>query len=457
MPLQQLIAQAKEPAVSALTEVAQKNNQELIQCSQSYLTTINTYLNDIQKTYIEEEKHRNISDNFDLLRDATEALYKQLPSIENYSDLLRLDKIISQKDINTHRQNARKMGNYDKSQGKAYKAAKDKVKEVQFAISQLNEASNKILENAKLKTTQENKKVIDVYIQQAMIASEQYQSQLYKHMNDDVSGTIIFQCEGEIFQVINLEVAVGKLVYASEGSRGSGFKGRFNSLPKGISDLSADELKSKWGLEKIFTPSQGSSNQKQTYEIMKLFLQATKDVPISGNLYDESQKDKIISQYKISRGQGGRYDIYFDDNNAEYYGVIGNRGDLSEIYMAAIMSDINLNEKGNNPLESFILNTKVDSVSGALAGDFRATKDGKITEYSAKSAGASYTLINQMIGIASSIVGMGRAGLEVEISQILSQSYDNQAKNSANGAGRNKVIEIAKKKVQQELSKILTI
>jgi hypothetical protein len=45
------------------------------------------------------------------------------------------------------------MGNYDKSQGKAYKAAKDKVKEVQFAISQLNEASNKILENAKLKTT----------------------------------------------------------------------------------------------------------------------------------------------------------------------------------------------------------------------------------------------------------------------------------------------------------------
>ena len=159
-----------------------------------------------------------------------------------------------------------------------------------------------------------------------MIASEQYQSQLYKHMNDDVSGTIIFQCEGEIFQVINLEAATGKLIYASEGSRGSGFKGRFNSLPKGISNLSADELKSEWGLEKIFTPSQGSSNQKQTYEIMKLFLQATKDVSISGNLYDESQKNKIISQYKISKGQGGRYDVYFDDDNAEYYGVDTSKG-----------------------------------------------------------------------------------------------------------------------------------
>ena len=331
-------------------------------------------------------------------------------------------------------------GKIDSDQEKIYKEAMSASKIMREAIQNLNNASNAILRNYYMHGEKNSRNSIDQYLQKAVMLSERYQSLIFKELNQEYKSQTVFQVEGQVFAIINIDIAAKKFIKTdiSAQSKGGRIKGRFN-LPNSIVSLSEQQLKEEYGIVRLM--DQNSLANNPIKKMMDLFLNADDKVNKYNNI-----------DYRITRGDQGKYLIDWMYEGQGYHGEIGNEGDLSEIYLAAIFNDIDLS---GNAFEKFIKATNVDNISGLFTGDFRR-KIGN--EFSAKSNRASYTLINQMESLAYQIIGLNAAGVN-NIEEIIKQEYESKAEQSSKGQGRNIVNTISERKIKEALNldKYLTI
>ncbi len=421
----QLIEAAKEPTIDALSNIIIQDQQNLITYSQNYLNELNKIMSqlDTDKTLMKQRTQT---------QQAINELYSQIVQIQNYQELDLLH--ISKKSLN----NLKKNSNFiNVDQKEIFKQAFEKSRKARQAINNLNKASNLILQQY----YNSNRSSVDQYIQQGVILSEKYQSLILKELSQDYSSETVFQIEGNVFMIVDINIAAQKLIKSdvSAASKGGKIKGRFN-ISKSLLSLDEQILREEYGLIRLNelvenNPAKG---------IMELFLSATTENPVSG-ISD-------FGQYRISRGKKGKYIVDWIYNGEGYRGEIGNEGDLSEIYLAAIFNQTDLSS--GNILEKFIKATKVDNVSGALVGDFRARFKGELVDFSAKSNKASYTLIDQMQTLAYQIIGLNAAGV-TDIKSIIGAEYSKNSKSSSTGNGRNIVEKKVKEKVQQILESLI--
>ena len=420
-----LIEAAKQPTIDALTNAVILDQQNLVTYSQNYLSEINKIMSQLDNDRILMQQKTQT-------QQAINELYSQITQIQDYEQLDLLH--ISKKSLN----NLKKKSDFISiNQKEMYEQAIQKSKKARQAIQNLNKASNMILQEY---YNNNNRDLVDQYLQQGVILSERYQSLILKELSGDYSAETVFQIEGEVFMITDINIAAQKLIKSdiSASSKGGKIKGRFN-ISKSLLSLDEQALREEYGLMRLNELVENNPAKA----IMDLFLSSTIENPVSGN--------NQFGQYRISRGKKGKYIVDWIYNNEGYHGEIGNEGDLSEIYLAAIFNQTDLSS--GNILENFIKATKVDNISGALVGDFRTKIEGKIFEFSAKSNKASYTLIGQMQTLAYQIIGLNAAGF-TDIKNIIAAEYDKNSQSSSNGNGRNIVEKKVKEKVQQILKSL---
>lgn len=415
-----LIEAARQSTVDSLANIVVQDQERLVSYSQNYLSQINAIMAqlDTDNILMQQKTRTQLAIN---------QLYEQVNQIQDFQNLDLLN--LSQKSLKEFKKS---QGNIDVAQKQIYKEAIKRAKQMRQAIKNLNNASNAILNNY-YKNNEKDK--VDQYLQQGMALSERYQSLVLKELNQNYSAETVFQIEGQVFMIVNVDIASKHLITSDIGasSKGGKIKGRFN-IQKSLLKVEEETLRDQYGLMRLDDLVKSNSTAKQ---IMDIFLSAKKgESPVTGTLEN-------FGQYTISRGDNGKYIADWTYEGTQYQGIIGNEGDLSEIYLAALFNQTDL--KGN-ALGKFIQATKVDNISGALVGDFRRQIGSQIFEFSAKSNKASYTLIDQMQTMAYQIIGLNAAGVG-NIKEIISAEYTKSANASSQGDGRNIVIDVAKQKI----------
>lgn len=423
--MESIIKQIGEDSIQDVESYINEESKILVRYSKDYLSDMNKILTKSQSFQQYENQ----------LQEAINQLQKSAVQLQDAQlDLLNLNQTA----LRESRKKQRKEGTLDNDLKKEYRTAIEKVKVVQTAQKNLQNAYLTILNNKKKRRSK------DRYAQKAVVRTEKYQKDIFSILNENIHSQTVMQLEGQVFSIVNMEIAVKKLFYLDERGGGKGmatsFTPRIRDLPKSLlrEDIDKEKLLKEYGLKKLMV--NGSAR-----ELMQNFINADAE---RGKIVGPGKGKGIAVQRSIDSQE---YTAWTRRKNGDYYKItILNSGDLSEIYNANVIL------KGGNPedMYEFLTATQVDNISGVLVGDFRQTTiEGITTEFSSKSSKASYTIIDQMQNLARQIIGLAEA--KKDIKSILAEEYAKQAKASSSTNGRVMVEKILEEKIPKNILSIL--
>lgn len=418
---------AVEPAaIQAMCEEVSKDNASLMARSRSFLGELDSLLAAIDNTETTQSKLKNAHQ---LLAESVRDLFNSTGNPF--------------------------VGTLDAQRRSEFKGVEEFTK-YREAIGELNYRVNEVLNKHYGKKDSEERKLVNQYIQQATIVSTKYRNEVLQMITgEDYSEQIVFSVEGMVIAVVDINLAAEVIFNADKASTKSSLSKLNNKKlhdviarvnTNAISDLIKSGELNKYGM-KIIDPSEliPETYLKQIQNMMSSLNSVTKK--------DGAKKFEIGgTEYFVRRGSGGKYILNWSQGNQWKEGTVGNRGDLEEIYLSILLqSEGNkfLEKAKTDFIEGFITATQVDNVAGLFTGDFEA--DG--TEYSAKSHGASLTIIQQAQTLAHQIIGLG--SVDQNVSNLIKIEL-NKSKQASSGSGevkaRNKVIEVVKEELQQLLA-----
>lgn len=426
----------KPQAISVMHEQISKENATLVAKSHSFLSSLDSLITKIDNT---EKTKNNLQNAHKLLAQSARDLFN---SVENpfvgTIDLQRMNEFKNNEHFTQYRK----------------------------AIGELNYRTTEVLQKYYGKKGDKQRDKIDNYIQQATVLSTNYRNDILTFVTgEEYSEQIVFSVEGTVVAVTNISLAASTIFQADKASKKNsasklGNK-KLNDIIARINTDAVSEIMKDWKQlnnedkeKKLEILNSKGLTVIDPNQLIQPYLGQINKIMESLNSVtskDKNGKDFKIEgmpSYNVKRGPGGKYIITWDDWNKQ--GIIGNHGDLEEIYLSILMqSEGNkfLENIKNDFLEGFITATHVDAVPGLFTGDF----DANGIEYSAKSHGASLAIIQQAQTLAHQIIGLGANNQNISnlIKKEMEKSKRDSSGSSGNVKARNKVIDFLKEEFQQ--------
>lgn len=426
-----ILFDAVEPqAISAMYEQISKENATLVAKSHSFLSSLDSLITQIDNT---EKTKNNLQNAHKLLAQSARDLFN---SVENpfvgTIDLQRMNEFKNNEHFTQYRK----------------------------AIGELNYRTTEVLQKYYGKKGDKQRDKIDNYIQQATVLSTNYRNDILTFVTgEEYSEQIVFSVEGTVVAVTNISLAASTIFQADKASKKNsasklGNKKLNDIIARINTDTVLEILQDKDKDQMVKNLEAKGLTIIDPNQLIKPYLEQINKIMESLNSVtskDKNGKDFKIEgmpSYNVKRGPGGKYIITWDDGNKQ--GIIGNHGDLEEIYLSILMQSKGnkfLKNIQNDFLEGFITATHVDAVPGLFTGDF----DANGIEYSAKSHGASLAIIQQAQTLAHQIIGLGADNQHISnlIKTEMEKSKQDSSGSSGNIKARNKVIDFLKEEFQQ--------
>lgn len=426
-----ILFDAVEPqAISAMYEQISKENATLVAKSHSFLSSLDSLITQIDNT---EKTKNNLQNAHKLLAQSARDLFN---SVENpfvgTIDLQRMNEFKNNEHFTQYRE----------------------------AIGELNYRTTEVLQKYYGKKGDDQRNKIDNYIQQATVLSTNYRNDILTFVTgEEYSEQIVFSVEGTVIAVTNISLAASTIFQADKASKKNsasklGNKKLNDIIARINTDTVLEILKDENKDQKLKNLKDRGLTIIDPNQLIEPYLEQINKIMESLNsvtLKDKNGKDFKIEgmpSYNVKRGPGGKYIITWDDWNKQ--GIIGNRGDLEEIYLSILIQSKEnkfLKNIQDDFLEGFITATHVDAIPGLFTGDF----DANGIEYSAKSHGASLAIIQQAQTLAHQIIGLGADNQNISnlIKKEMEKSKQDSSGSSGNVKARNKVIDFLKEEFQQ--------
>lgn len=426
-----ILFDAVEPqAISVMYEQISKENATLVAKSHSFLSSLDSLITQIDNT---EKTKNNLQNAHKLLAQSARDLFN---SVENpfvgTIDLQRMNEFKNNEHFTQYRE----------------------------AIGELNYRTTEVLQKYYGKKGDDQRNKIDNYIQQATVLSTNYRNDILTFVTgEEYSEQIVFSVEGTVIAVTNISLAASTIFQADKASKKNsasklGNKKLNDIIARINTDTVLEILKDENKDQKLKNLKDRGLTIIDPNQLIEPYLEQINKIMESLNsvtLKDKNGKDFKIEgmpSYNVKRGPGGKYIITWDDWNKQ--GIIGNRGDLEEIYLSILIQSKEnkfLKNIQDDFLEGFITATHVDAIPGLFTGDF----DANGIEYSAKSHGASLAIIQQAQTLAHQIIGLGADNQNISnlIKKEMKKSKQDSSGSSGNVKARNKVIDFLKEEFQQ--------